>query len=237
MNHPGNPWDTKKNYIVALKRALLITLVTLFSFSLHAQVESFSLATDLGLQRSFKKEQRYWAVGHTVHSLFHLSPRDAIYLWISYYSEGNFTNQLGATAKSPTTIPQSIAYRNHAAMRFKHFSLGFRHYLKGRHDLEQGWSLYAYGGFGLMLGRIENVHNPGVDSNFYQLQVYPGKANFKRLTLDLGLGAEFPMGGDVYLYAEGRAWVPTTDYPSKHIFINDNAPFVAMLNLGIRIPF
>ena len=71
----------------------------------------------------------------------------------------------------------------------------------------------------------------------YQVPVRIGKANFKRLTLDLGLGWETPLGADIFIYAEGRAWIPTTDYPSKYIFINDNAPLVGMINTGIRILF
>jgi hypothetical protein len=67
--------------------------------------------------------------------------------------------------------------------------------------------------------------------------VLSGKGNFKRLTLDLGLGLEFPVGGDIYLYFEGRALVPTTDYPSNFLFINNNAPFTGAVNAGLRILF
>ena len=64
-----------------------------------------------------------------------------------------------------------------------------------------------------------------------------GKANFKRLTVDLGLGWEKPLGADFYFYAEGRVWIPASDYPSKHIFINNNAPVAAMVNIGLRLLF
>ena len=204
---------------------------------LDAQSLGFSIATDFGLQRSFKKEQQYWAVGHTVQAQFHFTPQDAAYLWISYYTEGNFSNRLIATAKSPLVIPQEIHYTNEAAMRFKQFSIGWKKYLRGRFDAETGWNIYAYGGFGLLLGRVINTHQPGIDTMDYHVPVREGKANFKRLTLDVGGGWETPIGADIFLYAEGRAWIPTTDYPSKHIFVNDNAPLTGMFNIGIRILF
>jgi hypothetical protein len=221
-----------------LKKRDLILIICLFSgLAAGSQTLGFSIASDLGIQRSFKKEQRYWAVGHTVQAVFHFSSRDAAYAWISYYSDGKFGNNLVATAKSPATAPSAIPYRNEASMRFKHFSLGWKRYLKGRFDSEDSWNLYAYGGFGIILGRVINSQDPAVDTNDYDLPVRPGKANFKRLTLDLGLGYEIPIGADLYFYAEGRAWIPTTEYPSRYIFVNDNAPVTGMLNAGIRILF
>lgn len=47
-----------------------------------------------------------------------------------------------------------------------------------------------------MLGTVTNVHSVAIDTALYTLPVLSGKANFKRLTFDLGLGAEFPVGGD-----------------------------------------
>ena len=221
--------------IVELKRSVVIFLL---ACALNAEAQfGFSIATDFGLQRSFKKEQRYWAVGHTVQTQFHVSPRDALYLWISYYTEGKFENHLTATAKSPLVTPSSIAYINRAAMRFKQFSVGWKKYLKGSYDAETDWNIYVYGGFGLMLGRVINNHDPVIDTFDYDVPVRQGKANFKRLTLDVGAGWERPIGADIFLYLEGRAWIPTTDYPSKHIFVNENAPLTGMLNAGIRILF
>ena len=212
-------------------------MLVFFYSSAFAQQSTFSIATDLGLQRSIKKEQQYWAVGQTVHAHFHFTPKDGAYVWISYYSEGKFQNDLTAIAKQPATNPQQINYVNNAAMRFKHLSLGLKHYFKGGSDIEEGWSLYGYAGFGLLLGRVINTHSVSIDTTVYQVPVRSGKANFKRLTLDLGLGWEVQLGGDLYFYTEGRVWIPTTDYPSKYIFVNKNAPFVASLNFGIRILF
>ncbi len=221
-----------------MKRPFIIAIFYLFGAgSLNAQVEGFSIATDFGIQRSFKKEQRYWAVGHTVQAQFHFTKKDAAYAWISYYTEGKFNNELTATAKSPLTSPATIAYLNRAAMRFKQLSIGYKNYLRGSFDSEKDWTVYAYGGFGLMMGRVINSQDPQIDTNDYDLPVRSGKANFKRLTLDVGIGYEIPLGADIFFYNEARAWIPTTDYPSRHIFVNDNAPFTGMINFGLRILF
>jgi hypothetical protein len=223
--------------LLAKRITIPLLFVLFFASSAHSQAIAFSLATDLGLQRSFKKEQRYFAGGHTVHALFHFTPTGGAYAWIAYYSPGKFANNLTATAKSPSTIPQEINYLNSAEMRFKHFSVGWKHYFKGNYASEEGYNIFGYAGFGLMLGRVINAHSVFIDTSAYDVPVYSGKANFKRLTLDIGGGWEVPLGGDIFFYTEGRVWVPTTDYPSKHIFVNENAPVVASLNFGVRILF
>ena len=76
-----------------------------------------------------------------------------------------------------------------------------------------------------------------IDTLDYLVPVRAGSAKFKRLTVDLGLVSEIPLGGDFYLYFEGRLWLPASDYPSKYVFVNDDAPLVAMFNTGIRILF
>lgn len=218
------------------KKILAYLSCSCLTVAAFSQSTTFSLATDLGIQRSFKKEQQYWAVGQTVHFVFHAAPRDGVYAWMSYYSNGTFSNTLKAIAKSPLTNPQQIVYRNNAEMRIKHISLGWRRFLKGAPNSET-WNIYSNAGFGLMLGRVVNTHEPGIDTTVYTIPVRSGKANFKRLTFDLGLGVEIHIGGDIYFYVEGRALVPASDYPSKHLFINDNAPFMATANGGVRILF
>ncbi|MFI5132769.1 MAG: hypothetical protein ACHQEB_00460 [Chitinophagales bacterium] len=220
------------------KRIIILFLTVFVSVAaVIGQKPLFSIATDFDIQHSFKKGQRYWAIGQAVQGHFHFTPKEGVYLWISYYSDGKFSNDLTADAKSGSTNPQQINYVNSASMRFKHFSVGWKHYLKGAYDIDGTWNLYGYAGFGLMMGRVINIHSVLVDTSMYAVPVLSGQANFKRLTLDLGLGGEVPIGGSVYFYAEGRALVPTTDYPSDHIFINKNAPFVASINFGVRILF
>ena len=214
------------------------SLLFVFAFTFaSAQPTRLSIATDLGLQRSFKKGQQYWAGGHTIQAQFHFTSKDGAYVFISYYTNGKFSNNVTATAKSAVTVPRQINYVNNAVMRFKQISVGWKKYMKGSSDIEEGWSIYGYAGFGLLLGRVDNSHSVPLDTVVYNVPVRKGKANFKRLTLDLGLGWELPIGADTFIYAEGRAWIPTTDYPSKYIFVNDNAPLVGMVNVGIRILF
>jgi hypothetical protein len=218
------------------RKIFLFILVTCFVNTAVAQ-NRFSFATDLGVQRNFKKDQLYWAIGYTAQAQFHITSRDGAYAWFATYSPGHYKNSLVAPAKSSSTFPQEIAYENKGKMRLKQFSLGWRRYLRGAPDAESQWSLYAFGGFGLLLGRVENEHSVTIDTADYDIPVLSGTANFKRLTLDIGAGYEYPVGADFYLYTEARAWIPTTAYPSDYIFVNKNAPFTGMLNVGLRILF
>jgi hypothetical protein len=216
---------------------ILFFLAAFFTSPLVAQPPQFSMGTDIDLLRSFKEDQQFWAFGHTLHANFHITEKDGVYFWLSYYTNGKFTNDLTATAKSPLTNPQEIDYSNKASMGFRHFSIGWKKYLIGAYNIEAGWNLYAYAGFGMLAGRVENTQEVTIDTSLYKLPVLPGIGKFKRLTLDLGLGWEIPLGGEIFLYTEGRLWVPTTDYPSKYVFVNTNAPLVGMLCSGIRIVF
>lgn len=166
-----------------------------------------------------------------------VTPREGVYTWFAYYANGNFHNDVIATARSVTTSPQQISYRNSAKMRLKQFSIGYKKYLLGSSENEKSINVYGYIGFGLELGRITNTHSITIDSSIYDLPVLSGQANFKRLTLDPGIGVDHHIGGDLYVYSEVRLWIPTTDYPSRYIYKNDNAPWVAMACLGIRILF
>ncbi len=220
----------RKSIIIAFLFCLLYTAAS-------AQNTRFSIATDLSIQHNFKKEQRFTVIGQTVHAHFHLTPKEGIYVWFAYYSNGKYKNELTATAKSPLTNPQQIAYTNKANMRLKQFSAGWKKYLFGTAESEKGMNLYAYAGFGLLLGRIENSHSVAIDTNEYNVPVISGRANFKRLTLDAGLGVEKYLGGDLYIYGEGRIWIPTDGYPSRYIYINERAPWTGMLGMGLRVLF
>lgn len=222
-----------------LKKQLFILLLIAGGprLSLLAQPPQLSISTDLGVLRNFKGNQEFWAFGHTVQAHFHINQKDGIYAWVSYYSNGNFSNDLAALAKDSTISPQRINYRNKATMLLKHVSVGWKRYLKGTYLAENGLNIYGYAGFGLMMGKIENTPSIVVDSTNYYLTVRSGEARFKRLTLDLGLGLEWPLGADLFLYTEARTWIPTTDYPSKYLLTNDNAPLAGMFNTGIRILF
>jgi hypothetical protein len=176
-------------------------------------------------------------MGHTTQVQFHLSPKDGVYAVFAYYARGKYNNTITATAKSPATIPQQVNYTNSARMRLKQFSLGWKKYLKGAPDAEKDWNLYGFAGFGLMLGRVDNEQTPFLDSTVYALPVRYGKGNFKRLTMEVGAGWEVLLGADIYLYTETKVWLLTSDYPSKYLLVSDNAPFVGMLGVGIRVIF
>lgn len=219
------------------KKTAILLFCVLFFVPAFSQKPQFSLATDFTGLRSFKKEQRFWAVGQTVAGHFNFAPKEGIYTWFAYSSDGKFSNQLTATAKSASTAPQSLDYTNQAIMSFVHISMGWKHYIKGFYNSEDSWNLYGYAGFGLLLAHVENTHSIAIDSADYLIPVLAGKANFSRLTFDLGLGYERPVGGDIFFYMEARALIPTTDYPSNYLFTNDNAPLLGSLNMGLRILF
>lgn len=220
-----------------LKKSILIVLLLFSGIRVNAQWPRFSLATDLTLQGSFKKEQRFLAVGHSTTLNFHLSARNGIYVGFCYFSDGKFTNALTATAKQVSTVPQQIAYENRARLRFKEFSIGWKHYFIGAPVAENKLNFYGFAGLGIILGRVNNIHSVNIDTAIYNMPVLNGKANFKRLTADLGAGVELPLGSDFYIYSEGKVFIPTTDYPSPYIFINDRAPYTGMLSLGLRLLF
>lgn len=219
-------------------RKLIISFFAVFAnAAAFAQQPFFGLATDLGIQRNFKKEQQYWAIGHTVVANFHITSKEGVYVMFAYHSNGKFSNGVTATAKLPATLPQTVNYTNEANMRIKQFSIGYKKYLKGAADAEKDWNLYGLAGFGLLLGKVTNTHSVLIDTVDYNLPVRSGEANFKRLTFDLGLGWELPLGGDFYFYTEAKVFIPASDYPSKYIFVNKNAPFTGSLNAGLRILF
>lgn len=221
-----------------LKKTIIILLVcTLFVIPSYSQKAQFSLATDFTVFRSFKKEQQFWTVGQTVAGHFNFSEKNGFYAWITYSGNGKFSNRLTATAKTVFTSPLLLDYTNTVIMRFRHVSMGWKHYLKGTFNSEDSWNLYGYAGFGLMFGNVENLHSNFVDTTEYFAPVLKGNADFKRLTFDLGLGYEKPVGGNVNIYLEARVLIPTTYYPSHYLLINNHAPLIGSINTGFRILF
>ena len=220
------------------RKNILIVVLWLIPAIIFSQTR-VSLSTDISLQRNFKKEQRFWAFGQDVVVNWQFTRRGGTYASVTYYSNGKFKNPLSASAKSPTTLPQEIFFTNRAWVRLVQISLGWRHYLVGTNDAESKWNLYTITGFGLIFGEATNIYSTTIDTSLYNAPQQPvnGNGHFKRLTLDLGLGVEVPLGGDIYFYSEGKVWIPTTGYPSKYLFVNNNAPFAAMATAGLRILF
>ena len=121
-------------------------------------------------------------------------------------------------------------------MRVSHFSIGWKNYLAGRTDSKKR-NFYSTLGLGLLSGNVENIFDKTIDSSLYQIPISEGSGDFKRLTLDVGLGIDIPITGDLYFYSELRTFIPTSSYPSKYILENNDAPFPILLGGGLRIHF
>lgn len=220
-----------------MKKKIIIGVLLLMALQETNAQPGFSFLTDLSVQHNFKKGQRYSVIGQTIQTNFNFTKKEAAYIWFAYYSNGRFEDKLTATARNVSTLPSQIAYTNQSKMRLKQISIGYKKYIIGNSEAEKGINIYASAGFGLVLGRMQNSHNVSIDTSLYDLPVYAGQGNFKRLTIDPALGVERYLGADFYVYAEVKCWVPTTDYPSKFILINENAPWTGMTSLGMRIRF
>jgi len=170
---------------------------------------------------------------------FHFTPRDGAYVGYAYSAPGKFVNDFVAIAKSPVVMPQILEFKSYSQITFRNFSLGWKHYLKGSASSEEFWNLYFTAGFGLVSARVKNIYTIASDTVNYSFPTNPaeGSGNFRRLTFDVSLGYEIPIGMAIYLYGEARAWIPASDYPSRYLLINDNAPFIGTANIGLRLLF
>jgi hypothetical protein len=222
-----------------LKKVFFATILAILSLTAFSQLR-VDFATDLSILRNFTSGQQFWAIGQNLKLNFFPVLKDGIYISACYYSDGKFKNQLTAVAKSPATTPQEIQFVNHARMRIRMMTIGWKHFFKGDNEAENfGWNLYGIAGFGILFGKVKNEYSTVPDSSLYILPVQPvsGEGHFKRLTLDLGLGYEYPLVMEIFLYAEARVSIPTSEYPSKYLAVNNNAPFPGMLSAGIRMIF
>ena len=221
---------SRKIYIL-----LLLLLPGMVAFA--QQRTRFSLGTDASFMWSVKEDQRFWTFGQTILTNFNFTDKGGAYTWFCYYVPGKFTNNVTANAKSPATIPQQISYSNRAKLKLSQISIGWKQYMLGSYIAENGWNVYGLAGFGLLFGRVDNTQSGFIDSSLYTMPVLPGRANFKRMTYDLGLGLERPAGGDIYFYGEGKVFIPSTDYPSGHLLVNNDAPLTFYFNIGVRVLF
>ena len=218
-----------------MKKLVLIFLLLGCIYG-HAQIR-LSVAPDLSIMRNFSPNQKFWSVGQTVQFNFHFNPKQSAYAWITYYIPGKFRNNFTAIAKSPNTSPSFIPFMASAKWRSNEVSFGWKHYLKGSFDAEKGYNIYGIAGFGLMFTKVENVFSPAIDTSKYTSPILAGNNQFYRLTVDLGGGVEFPIGGGFFLYGDVRSWIPTSDYPSPYLHSNKNVPLPIIIAGGMRILF
>ena len=216
---------------------LYCSLLFFFLGSCIKSSAQFSIATDASLLRNFNERQKFWSFGQTVQLNFHITDKESVYTWISYYTNGRFKNNFLATAKDLATSPQDFYYTTYTGMRYRHLSIGWKHYFVGGYNSENIWNIYGYAGFGLLMGKANNRNSRTVDTSLYQIESpREGDRAFKRLTFDAGFGTEMPLGAFTYIYAELRSWTPTSHYPSPYLYQNNyHLPGVAAANLGLRI--
>jgi len=216
----------------------LIFFFLLCNSCLFAQVK-FSAATDVSVLHNFDPQQKFTVPGLTITPQWHLDEKNTVYAWLNFHMKGKYENILIATAKSPTTQPQTISFSDQSEMKLKQISFGFKRYLIGSFNRLEKFNLYAAGGFGVMYGNASNTFSTNIDTALYTIQynVVHGAGDFKRLTFDITGGVEFPFSYEFYLYSEIRMYIPTTDYPSKYLLNNSHAPFLCGINLGLRILF
>jgi hypothetical protein len=219
-------------------RYILILLLTVPCCLLEAQIK-FSLATDLSLLRNFDGKQKFTVIGQSVIPQWHIDKKTTVYDRFTYHANGKYKSDLSAYAKSPSTTPQSFAFANNSEMKLRQFSFGVKKYFIGTYDNLSDFNIYGAAGFGLIFGNASNNFSTVVDTALYTVQnnVVNGSGDFKRLTFDITGGFEIPVSYEFYIYSEARMHIPTTSYPNNYLLKNSKAPFLATLNLGLRILF
>ncbi|MEI9946953.1 MAG: hypothetical protein WDN26_22375 [Chitinophagaceae bacterium] len=91
-----------------MKKAITILFIVTISVAGFSQQQPlrFSLATDVKhFKKALKRQQQFLAIGQTIAGHFHLAPKDGAYIWLSYYSNGKFSNAVTATAKAGGYFP------------------------------------------------------------------------------------------------------------------------------------
>jgi len=226
-----------------MQRSLLKQLFSICTLVLclqgYGQVR-VSFATDVSGVRNFSPQQKFWAIGQTVQAQFYLSDRNAMYVWLIYFSPGRFDNDFRATARSAATSPSTYDFKVKGVWNMKEFSIGWKHYFKGAADMERGNSgIYGLAGFGLMFTGVKNTYFTEVDTALYTNGGAPlaGSSSFRRLILDLGLGYEVSLGADFYVYADARTMVRASSYPSPYFHRTKDVPLPLIASLGVRIRF
>lgn len=218
------------------KVLLLLNLSLILNLALYAQI-AFSLGTGVSGLHNFSPEQKFWAFGQTVQTSFHFSPKQSAYAWLDYYTEGKFKNNFTAVTKIPFTLPLQIPFTATGRLTYRHFSLGLKHYFRGAYNAEKNINVYGIAGFGFLFARIRNSFLPFFDTSFYHVPVREGEGTIRKLTFDLGLGGEIPLGGNFFGFAEARTWLPASSKTSPFLHTQRNVPLPVMASTGMRVLF
>lgn len=197
--------------------------------------ENASLATGIGVLRNLSPMQGFWAVGQTIQAQVHFSPAHSAYAWVEYYTEGTFRNNFPASAKTASVSPAQINFRATGRLAYRQLSLGWKRYLRGGYAEEQAVSVYATAGFGFLFARVRNAFSTGVDTSKYAVPTLPGEGTVRKLTFDAGAGAELPLSGSVYAFADLRTWLPASSKTSSLLHSQKNVPLPVMLTAGVRV--
>ncbi len=226
-------------HLIKQSLKIIFTSIALILFCMMAYSQpGFSAGTDISILRNFSKHQGFTSIGQTVHFDFHITKKETIYTWISYYLNGKYKNDLTATAKDAFTSPQNMSYISSSRLGISQVSVGLKHFFKGRYDNDSTWNLYGSAGFGLLSARVENAHTKSIDTALYEKpqKAIAGAQRFKRLTFDLALGMETQLGASIFLFGEIRTWLKASGYPSPYLYDN-TIPRVVILNGGVRVLF
>ncbi len=218
-----------------MKKIILLLILVCNYCHVNGQA-AFSIGTDLSLLHDFTKHQQFTAFGQTVQLNFHFTKKESLYTWISYYTNGKYKNDLIALPRYLSTTPPSVPYTSSSQVGYRQISVGWKHYFKEGFNAETTYSIYGLAGFGVMFGRVENAFNKMIDTAKYRVPQLPGSGKLRRLTFDIGLGVDVPIGTGFYFYGEVRTWLPASDFPSPYLYNNDG-PRVVMVNGGLRLLF
>lgn len=220
-----------------MKKALLFLSLNLtLCLAVSAQI-NFSVITGGSALRNFSPQQKFWGFGQTVRADFHFAPKETAYASIDYYTEGKFKNNFTATAKSIATTPQQLSYTATGRQTFRQASLGWKHYFKGAFNAEEDINIYGAAGFGFLFANVRNSFSMPVDTVLYNAQPAQGEDKVRKLTFDLCLGAEAPLGGNFFAYADLRTWLPASSNTSPYLHNQRNLPLPVMVSAGLRILF
>ncbi|MDQ6610456.1 MAG: hypothetical protein M3Y85_11620 [Bacteroidota bacterium] len=219
----------------AMKKWLFV--IALWSSTIASGQIKFSLVTGVSVLRNFSPQQKFWAIGQTVQGDFHFTAKESAYASLDFYGEGKFRNNFIATAKSTIISPQQLSYTATGHMLGRHISLGWKHYFTGSFKEERATAIYGQAGFGFLFAKLRNSFTIAVDTTLYNARPKEGESKIRKLSFDLGIGAEQPLGGNFYGFAEVNTWLPASSNTSPYLHNQRNVPLPVILSVGVRLLF